>query len=164
MVSGLYAYVNGAGWYEITGVVDATHAFLLNLGLPDNIDVGSIVPTDSEVVISGSPNSSSSSFGAPLLIVGEVTLTNSDTWSEFTQGPYTIHLPEVPTVGLTFELTHISGDLSGLGQITLDNNGAGYLIDDPQTPTLLHAESVTMRTNAVTYRFRFDGSAMKCVN
>ena len=93
-------------------------------------------------------------------ITTNTTLTNLTTWLLLGAGTYTLLLPAVPIVGVTWEMTDVVGSLNG--RVTIGSVGSTYNITDPQLSTL--ATTCTLTTDFVTYRFRFDGTVMRCVN
>lgn len=55
--AGMWAGIgNGAGWYVITAVPDATHITLKNLGFQTSAAAGAVIPAGSDVAISGPPD------------------------------------------------------------------------------------------------------------
>lgn len=160
---GAYVFVVGGGVYQVVSITDSTHVVLQNTGASSNASPGATVPLGSLVTPSGPPGpSTSTDFPAPgSVLSGNTTLSATDTWKEFAAGAYTISLPASPVTGRTIELTHVSGELD-INPVTVSGNGHN-VVPPLNRLTANAAATVAMKTNGVTYRFRFDGSIFQCV-
>jgi hypothetical protein len=98
-------------------------------------------------------------IGVPVIVgAGSYIMQPGDVWLQIAAG-CTVFLPGRPVVGQTLYLEATSGNFSTTNG-TL--NGNGRSVSDPQSQYTT-ASSVTLRTSAVTYKFRFDGALFRCV-
>jgi len=98
-------------------------------------------------------------IGPPVVVAaGSYTMQPGDVWLQISAG-VTIFLPGRPVVGQDLFLEAVSGNFVS-SNATL--NGNGRSVSDPQSQYTT-STSVTLRTSAVTYKFRFDGAIFRCV-
>jgi hypothetical protein len=99
------------------------------------------------------------SIPTPVVVAaGSYTMVPGFPWLLISAG-VTILFPGRPVVGQLLELTAASGNF---GSSNATFNGNGNNINDPQAQYTV-AATVTARTSAVTYRYRFDGAIFRCV-
>lgn len=102
MTTGMYVYLQGAGWMEVTAIADSTHATLKNLentatsAYTINVAPGTVVANGSKIVATGpqGPAGTAGSSGAP---TGATYITST---------PHADLSAEVPLSGLATGLVH----------------------------------------------------------
>jgi hypothetical protein len=79
MGQGLNIYIVGAGYFDISSIVDATHAVLINLGSLGNVSSGSTIPSGAQVTSAGAtgPTGQTGSGGGGGTLTDAVTTPGS---------------------------------------------------------------------------------------